>query len=70
MISSKNKGYIKQIETSNVYEVAHVTPVTKANQLSKVLKNDVLLKREDLQPVFSFKIRGAYNKLSKLRKKA
>ena len=69
MISSKNKRYIKQIESSSVYEVAHVTPVTKANQLSKALKNDVLLKREDLQPVFSFKIRGAYNKLSKLKKK-
>ncbi len=67
MISPKIKRYISLIESSNVYDVAQVTPVTKAYQLSKVLKNEVFLKREDLQPVFSFKIRGAYNKLSKLK---
>ena len=49
--------------------MAQVTPVTKAIQLSKALKNEILLKREDLQPVFSFKIRGAYNKLAKLKQK-
>ena len=60
MNSSKIKRYVGLIESSNVYDVAQVTPVTKANQLSKLLKNEVLLKREDLQPIFSFKIRGAY----------
>ena len=68
MISSKTKRYINLIESSNVYDIAQITPVTKANQLSKELKNEVFLKREDLQPVFSFKIRGAYNKLYKLKK--
>ena len=68
MISSKTKRYINLIESSNVYDIAQITPVTKANQLSKALKNEVFLKREDLQPVFSFKIRGAYNKLYKLKK--
>ena len=69
MNSSKFKKYIKLIESSSVYDVAQVTPVTKAIQLSKALKNEILLKREDLQPVFSFKIRGAYNKLAKLKQK-
>ena len=69
MNSSKIKKYVGLIESSNVYDVAQITPVTKANQLSKLLKNEVLLKREDLQPIFSFKIRGAYNKLSKLKQK-
>ena len=69
MNSSKFKTYIKLIEASSVYDVAQITPVTKATQLSKALKNNILLKREDLQPVFSFKIRGAYNKLAKLKKK-
>ncbi len=69
MNSSNLKKYVGLIESSNVYDVAQITPVTKANQLSKLLKNEVLLKREDLQPIFSFKIRGAYNKLSKLKQK-
>ena len=69
MNSSKFKKYIKLIESSSVYDVAQVTPVTKAIQLSKAFKNKILLKREDLQPVFSFKIRGAYNKLAKLKQK-
>ena len=42
------------------------TPLEKAHNLSNALNNDVFLKREDLQDVFSFKIRGAYNKMSKL----
>ena len=67
MNSSKIKTYVKLIESSKVYDVAQITPITKANQLSKALNNQVLLKREDLQPVFSFKIRGAYNKLAKLK---
>ena len=68
MVSNKLKAYNKLIRASNVYDVAEVTPITKANSLSKQLKNNIFLKREDLQPVFSFKVRGAYNKLSKLKK--
>ena len=63
----KSKPYLKEIENSAVYDVAQVTPLSKAETLSKRLKNIVLLKREDLQPIFSFKLRGAYNKLSKLK---
>lgn len=58
--------YVKKILTSRVYDVAVETPLQSAGQLSKRLGNQVLLKREDLQPVFSFKIRGAYNKLAQL----
>ena len=68
MVSNKLKAYNKLIRASNVYDVAEVTPITKANSLSKQLKNNIFLKREDLQPVFSFKVRGAYNKISKLKK--
>src|SRR5690606_39637323 len=42
------------------------TPIDEAHQLSKRLNNHILLKREDLQPVFSFKLRGAYNKVAQL----
>jgi threonine dehydratase len=49
-----------------VYDVAKETPLEEARFLSRRLKNKVLLKREDLQPVFSFKIRGAYNKIAQL----
>ena len=58
--------YVKKILTSRVYDVAVETPLQRASQLSQRLGNHVLLKREDLQPVFSFKVRGAYNKLSQL----
>jgi len=58
--------YVKKILTSRVYDVAVETPLQAARQLSERLGNTVLLKREDLQPVFSFKIRGAYNKLTLL----
>ena len=58
--------YVKKILTSRVYDIAVETPLQSAGQLSKRLGNQVLLKREDLQPVFSFKIRGAYNKLAQL----
>ena len=69
MNSTEINRYKNLIESSNVYEIAQITPITRANQLSKVLKNEILLKREDLQPIFSFKVRGAYNKLAKLKKK-
>ncbi|RMO44553.1 Threonine ammonia-lyase, biosynthetic, partial [Pseudomonas syringae] len=58
--------YARKILTSRVYDVAIETPLQGARQLSERLGNQVLLKREDLQPVFSFKIRGAYNKLAQL----
>ena len=58
--------YFEKILQAQVYEVAKKTPLEKANNLSSILENDVYLKREDLQEVFSFKIRGAYNKMSKL----
>lgn len=57
---------VKKILRTHVYDVAHETPISAAPQLSKRLTNTVLIKREDLQPVFSFKIRGAYNKISTL----
>ncbi|WP_027909022.1 threonine ammonia-lyase, biosynthetic [Pseudomonas sp. URMO17WK12:I4] len=58
--------YVKKTLTSRVYDVAVETPLQPARQLSERLGNQILLKREDLQPVYSFKIRGAYNKLAQL----
>jgi threonine dehydratase len=59
-------GYLKRILTSRVYDIVEETPLERAPQLSARLGNEVLLKREDLQPAFSFKIRGAYNKMANL----
>jgi len=58
--------YFEKILQAEVYEVAKKTPLEKAHNLSNTLNNEVFLKREDLQDVFSFKVRGAYNKMSKL----
>jgi threonine dehydratase len=58
--------YLKMILTANVYDVARETPLQRANQLSNRTKNTLLFKREDLQPVFSFKLRGAYNRMLQL----
>ncbi|KAL5352992.1 threonine deaminase [Pseudogymnoascus australis] len=58
--------YLRLILTSRVYEVVNETPLTHATNLSNRLECQVLLKREDLQPVFSFKLRGAYNKMAHL----
>ncbi len=57
---------LKMILTSRVYEAAIETALEESAFLSQVLNNRVLLKREDLQPVFSFKIRGAYNRIANL----
>lgn len=57
---------IRQILTSKVYEAAIETPLEEASGLSAELDNKIYLKREDLQPVFSFKLRGAYNKIAHL----
>lgn len=56
----------KKILSANVYDVAQITPLNLAKKLSKRLGNELLFKREDLQPVFSFKLRGAYNKMYQL----
>ncbi len=58
--------YLKKILTARVYDVAHETALEPARRLSARTGNQVLLKREDTQPVFSFKLRGAYNKMSLL----
>ncbi|MBC7484666.1 MAG: threonine ammonia-lyase, biosynthetic, partial [Rhizobacter sp.] len=55
--------YLQKILTARVYDVANETPLDVAKLLSKRVGNQVLLKREDTQPVFSFKLRGAYNKM-------
>jgi threonine dehydratase len=59
--------YLQKILTAKVYDVALETPLELAPQLSARLGNRLLLKREDEQPVFSFKLRGAYNKMANLR---
>mgnify|MGYP000113623005 CR=1 FL=1 len=58
--------YLKKILNAKVYEVAQETPLERAPLLSARLKNDIYFKREDLQQVFSFKLRGAYNKMAQL----
>lgn len=58
--------YLKKILTARVYDVARKTELELAPALSQRLGNQILLKREDNQPVFSFKLRGAYNKMAQL----
>ena len=58
--------YLKKILTARVYDVAQESALEVAKNLSRRLHNTVLLKREDQQPVFSFKLRGAYNKMAHL----
>ncbi|MBD1850095.1 threonine ammonia-lyase, biosynthetic [Leptolyngbya sp. FACHB-711] len=58
--------YLERILTARVYDVAQETPLDYAPNLSRRLNNRLLLKREDMQSVFSFKLRGAYNKMVKL----
>ena len=58
--------YLKKILTARVYDVASESPLEEAHWLSQRLGHTVLLKREDLQPVHSFKLRGAYNKMAHL----
>ncbi|MDH5480890.1 MAG: threonine ammonia-lyase, biosynthetic [Nitrosomonas sp.] len=59
-------NYLERILTAQVYDVADQTPLDHMSNLSERIHNKVLLKREDLQQVFSFKLRGAYNKMIKL----
>lgn len=59
-------NYLKRILSAKVYDLARETELEKANNLSTRFHNTVLLKREDNQAVFSFKLRGAYNKMAQL----
>jgi threonine dehydratase len=58
--------YVKRILSAKVYDVAIETPIHEAPMLSNRLSNQIALKREDLQPIHSFKLRGAYNKMANL----
>jgi len=60
--------YVKRINEARVYDVAKKTPLEFQTHLSSRFHNQIFLKREDLQPVFSFKLRGAYNKMAGLSK--
>jgi len=62
----KTADYVTLIDEASVYDVAKESPLELAGNLSLRIKNRILMKREDLQPVFSFKLRGAYNKLASL----
>jgi len=66
----KKIDYLERILNARVYDVAIESPLEDAPILSARLHNRVLLKREDMQPVFSFKLRGAYNKMAHLPKEA
>ncbi|KAK6860749.1 hypothetical protein PG995_004385 [Apiospora arundinis] len=66
LLPNGHPDYVRLINTSRVYDVCERTPLTPAVTLSRRLECDVLLKREDMQPVFSFKLRGAYNKMAHL----
>ena len=70
MTKSGKPDYLQKILTAKVYDVAQETPLEKAASLSARLNNTLLLKREDMQSVFSFKLRGAYNKMAHLSKEA
>ena len=66
LVSSVRNDYLEKILKARVYDVAIETPLELAPNLSARLGNRVLLKREDMQPVFSFKLRGAYNMMAQL----
>jgi threonine dehydratase len=68
--TKQGRDYLRRISNARVYDVAIESPLEKAPALSRRLQNTVLLKREDLQPVFSFKLRGAYNKMAGLSPKS
>ncbi|MFN9490383.1 MAG: threonine ammonia-lyase, biosynthetic [Betaproteobacteria bacterium] len=66
MVKPVSGDYLERILNARVYDVAIETPLELAPALSKRTGNRILLKREDMQPVFSFKLRGAYNKMAQL----
>jgi threonine dehydratase len=63
----KTDNYLEKILTAKVYDVAIESPLDPAPAISRRMGNQILLKREDKQPVFSFKLRGAYNKMAHLK---
>lgn len=63
---ARELDYLERILDANVYDVAIESPLHEAHLLSRRLGNRLFLKREDLQPIFSFKLRGAYNMMSRL----
>jgi len=67
-VDTSPETLLRLILTSRVYDVARETPLEHARHLSRRLGNNILLKREDLQPVFSYKLRGAYNRIVHLTK--
>ncbi len=69
-MTMKKTDYLERILNARVYDVAIETPLEPAPILSRRLHNRILLKREDMQPVFSFKLRGAYNKMVHLTPEA
>ena len=66
LVTAELTQLLHDVLTSRVYDVARETPLEPAPRLTARLGNEVLFKREDLQPIFSFKIRGAYNKIAHL----
>ena len=66
LVTAELTQLLHDVLTSRVYDVARETALDPAPRLSERLANEVLLKREDLQPIFSFKLRGAYNKIAHL----
>ena len=64
--AENSNDYLDRIANTSVYDVARETPLELAKNLSARFHNRIWLKREDLQPVFSFKLRGAYNKIASL----
>jgi threonine dehydratase len=66
----KKPDYLERILNARVYDVAIESPLELAPNLTRRLGNNLLLKREDMQPVFSFKLRGAYNKMAQLPQEA
>ena len=70
MTAKQPDGYLERILNAQVYEVAEETDLDFAANLSARIRNRIHFKREDLQPVFSFKLRGAYNKMANLSPQA
>ena len=69
VVTAELTQLLHDVLTSRVYDVAGETRLDVAPRLSERLDNEVLLKREDMQPVFSFQLRGAYNKIAHLTQK-
>ncbi|MEE8365133.1 MAG: threonine ammonia-lyase, biosynthetic [Gammaproteobacteria bacterium] len=64
----KNEKFLEKVLTARVYDIAKETPLDYLDRISKRFANQVWLKREDLQPIFSFKLRGAFNKIYQMHR--